>query len=420
MFWFQRQGKNDVYTDITQEALLAKNAEIIDIWEKFRDRFSEQGYTLYRLYGIVCQPLNKTDDDILKWSGAGREDEPPEWPYAYYGGDTLFEVPHPFQATLTKKICFAQDLQGRHVAIKRLEVLEDTEEIRINRWLYEHKAEAEKNCILPIIDIVEYDGQTFAIMPRWGESPCDLHSIGEIMKFIHCLLTAVNFLHKHWIIHRDLTENNILVNHFGCYGRTRFGNWLRPILLSEGKLTFAVFDFDLSLMLSSEERRLPSWRSFETTNITRPNDTHQGELDYDPFLFEMGCIGIDLCIYFQHCIPTVPMLAPFLDSLITDNLDRRFTSAQALDFFEKMYEELTPSQLATSVTPRQYIKVWESREYNRWKGLPDEFVRKWGYLRAPIPSMYVRTLRWLCTTYWGIRFVTYVRQTIVALKTYLC
>lgn len=67
---------------------------------------------------------------------------------------------------LQTKVCFAQDRQGRHVAIKRLEVLEDTEEKRINRWLYEHEEEATRNCVLPIIEILDYKDQSFAIMPR--------------------------------------------------------------------------------------------------------------------------------------------------------------------------------------------------------------------------------------------------------------
>lgn len=50
----------------------------------------------------ISRPLMKADDNMLKWSGAdGRKDEPPEWPYAYYGGDDPRGVPHPFQANLT-------------------------------------------------------------------------------------------------------------------------------------------------------------------------------------------------------------------------------------------------------------------------------------------------------------------------------
>lgn len=68
----------------------------------------------------------------------------------------------PFQ----KKVCFAQDSQGRHVAIKRLDVLEGTEEERINRWLYEYKDEAAKHCLLPILEILEHKGQFFSVTPR--------------------------------------------------------------------------------------------------------------------------------------------------------------------------------------------------------------------------------------------------------------
>lgn len=109
------------------------------------------------------------------------------------------------------------------------------------------------------------------------------------------------------------------------------------------------------------------------------------------------------------------MLAPFLDRLITDNLDERFTSLQALDFLEHMHAELTPGQLAARI-PTSACTWTTTEEYDRWHGLPNDFLKQWDSFRAPTPSLYTRALRRLCTTYWGLQFVTFFRQFIRALK----
>jgi hypothetical protein len=49
---------------------------------------------------------------------------------------------------------------------------------------------------------------------------------------------------------------------------------------------------------SQSSFRLDSDLSIEVC-IDTPDDTFHGELDYDPFVFEMGCIGIMLVTDFQ-------------------------------------------------------------------------------------------------------------------------
>ncbi|KIJ23923.1 hypothetical protein M422DRAFT_56635 [Sphaerobolus stellatus SS14] len=330
--------------------------------------------------------------------------ESPKWPYAFCGGDNPYICPVPLQATLSKKICFAQDRNGQHVAIKRLDVLADTDESRINRFLYEHKDEAAEICILPVIDILEYAEYCFAVMPRWGDHPMysGVDSIGEALPYIHCLL-------------KDIKTDNTPVNHFGAHHHSR-NNGKRRRLRSSGRLTYALFDFDLALIIptsSSTQRRLPAWRSFEIVTIESPYDTSQGELDYDPFIFEMGCLGIMLCQEFQHCTPSVPFLAPFLDRLITDKLDERLTSSKALSFFEKMYMELTPVQLAAPFPPFPEVYIpWQPDKYDRWHELSETFVAKWGHFRAPLPSVYTKFLRRICLTLWGKRCVWVIRPSM--------
>lgn len=54
------------------------------------------------------------------------------------------------------------------MAIKRLGLVEHTNEISVNQFIYKNKKEAEANGILPIIELLEDEskGHHFAVMPR--------------------------------------------------------------------------------------------------------------------------------------------------------------------------------------------------------------------------------------------------------------
>ncbi|GJJ07965.1 hypothetical protein Clacol_002172 [Clathrus columnatus] len=372
------------------------------LWGSLRSWFLEKGYTLFELGKLRHSfPLLDTPSrDIEKY----------DYPYAFCGGDPPYLkslAAEPLEAYYSDKVCFAQDAQGRHVAIKKLT---NTDETRIHRFLFEKREILAENCILPILEILEHEGKCFAVMPRWGDDPCFPHSgsIGNVLHYIHCLLKAIHFLHSNSIVHRDLKEDNTLVNHFGAY-RCNIDNMMRPKLRAAGKLTYVLYDFDLSLMLPSTECRLPASQSVDVLSIVWPYDTSQGELDYDPYKFEMGCLGIILCQKFQpcqHCIPSIHFLAPFLDRLITDRLELRFTSYEALQFFEEMRAKLTPEQCSVDMPIRSGgYRPWEPEKYDRWQGLPDEFLQQWGHFRAPKPSLYTRFLRRLILSVWGEQIV---------------
>ncbi|GJJ07952.1 hypothetical protein Clacol_002159 [Clathrus columnatus] len=278
----QEEEEDDYHT-----ATQAEEDEAKRLWGSMRDWFFEKGYTLFELGKLGhSKPSLDTPSDI----GTS-----PEHPFAFFGGDP----PHyePLKAYYSTKVCFAQDAKRRHVAIKKLN---KPDEIRIYRFLFEKRELLAENSILPILEILDYQEHCFAVMPRWGEDTCypDTGTIGNVLNYIHCLLKAINFLHSNSIVHRDLKSDNTLVNHFGAHRRND-ENVMRPVLRSAGQLTYALFDFDLSLMLPSNECRLPASRSFEVLSVPWPYDNFQGELDYDPYKFEMGCLGIFLCQMFQ-------------------------------------------------------------------------------------------------------------------------
>jgi hypothetical protein len=62
-------------------------------------------------------------------------------------------------------VVFAQNIQGRHVAIKL--VLDDSDEYRIMCFLREQDLDTlQENCIIPILDLMRFKGFWAAVMPR--------------------------------------------------------------------------------------------------------------------------------------------------------------------------------------------------------------------------------------------------------------
>jgi hypothetical protein len=106
-------------------------------------------------------------------------------------------------------------------------------------------------------------------------------------------------------VFQDLSESNILVNYFGDSTWSSQDDYLRDVFLSNDKALYAIFDYNLSVVFpadtSPRERRLPFEMSFIGLAMNRPYDTAQGEFDYDPFAWDVGCLGIQLRNRFQVC-----------------------------------------------------------------------------------------------------------------------
>lgn len=100
-------------------------------------------------------------------------------------------------------------------------------------------------------------------------------------------------------ISQDTSFSNILVNHFGkdspAYLPTRLPQ------MSAGLLSYALIDFDMSNMLPRTTDRKSYRLSFENALVGSggPRDVAQGEFDYDPFAYDVGCLGLFFCEHYQ-------------------------------------------------------------------------------------------------------------------------
>ncbi|KAG6873653.1 hypothetical protein C0995_012585 [Termitomyces sp. Mi166 len=141
-----------------------------------------------------------------------------------------------------------------------------------------------------------------------------------------------------------------------------------------------------------------------------PGDTLQGELDFNPFAFDVGMLGVMFCQEFQasrsRITHMVPMLAPLFDRMTTRNIARRFKASEALQFFEEQVIPLTPKHVLSLATePRGKYGAYDY--YDRWKYLDPDFVEKWAAYREPPVPLHIRYLRELCLYPWVFRIFAY-------------
>ncbi|KAF8526764.1 hypothetical protein JB92DRAFT_1071880 [Gautieria morchelliformis] len=342
-----------------------------------------------------------------------------EHPFSKTGGDPEGLPVSPLSADcIAERIGFAQDSLERHVALRLTK--KSSDEYKILQFLIEQSVGLSLERfegVLPHLDLLDFGDHSIVVMPRWGEDAFHpwFSTIGEAIDYMRYWLKGLSFLHKHHIVHRS---GNILVNHFGAFADNS-SNDLRRKLRRDGRLVYAIMDFDISMIFpptaTREECRLPSHLSW-IGGQSQPHDTRQGELDYDPFAFDVGCLGVLFCECFQHFTRIVPMFAPLMDRMTTRDISRRFTASQALEFLESFASELTLEQLEFPAPPwNPTLPPYD--KYDRWAGLPDTFIKDWDNFREPKPTFQIRLLRQICDCRicdyeWGYKLVQWVRRII--------
>ncbi|KAJ8454678.1 hypothetical protein ONZ51_g12893 [Trametes cubensis] len=258
-----------------------------------------------------------------------------------------------------------------------------------------------------------YDSCTF----KWGAGYriTDFNTLRAILTFIRCTLTGLTFLHDHRIAHRDIHETNILLNWYcrdiqkaSCTER------LRAHYQSSSAL-YALFDFDLSLHLppttSLKDCLRPASEAFIGRSDYHPTDIYQGEPYYNPFAFDVACLGNLFSYYFAEAIPANPFLAALFSRMTTHIIDDRFTAAEALAFVREIEGELPPDVLDSAVTLRPDCDVLDHPE-RYWSRLhPDDQI-KWQAHRPPPLTWTTRVLRRISTTELGCRVVPFVRRSL--------
>ncbi|KAK7676337.1 hypothetical protein QCA50_020720 [Cerrena zonata] len=238
------------------------------------------------------------------------------------------------------------------------------------------------NMTIPILDTLPFsENWSFIVMPRWGSTSglqrWGFNDIRTAFHYMSSVLKSLVFLHQNLIVHRDIRPDNILIN---CI-TNRVVTDLRPFLDS-GHAKFALCDFGLSFKFPPdtplEERLRPSIDCCIGTLEYQPPDGTDGEAFYDPFAFDVACLGGVFCELVGHLTTLVNPLAPFLDRMVTHDISARYTAEEALRALTQLEAQLSPECLTTRVMrppvgplAKEYCPC---QAYNRWSDLPLSFI----------------------------------------------
>ncbi|KAI0363264.1 hypothetical protein BV20DRAFT_1031616 [Pilatotrama ljubarskyi] len=318
---------------------------------------------------------------------------------------------------LPAKIACGQDVQGRDVIIKLVD--KGTMEHQIYEYLSGCEALYNSDtpmCVLPPTAILSSPYKfTFVAMPMWGYklSIQQFSTIGQVFTFIRCALTGLAFLHEHRIAHRDIHESNMLVNWYcGDDKLDHCSHLLEEHRRSQAAI-YALFDYDLALQLPPETDlrncRRPSEEAFTGKAMYQPADIYQGEWYYNPYAFDVACLGNMFLYHFIEAIPIAPLLAPLFGKMTTHIIGDRFTAAEALDFFRDIEAGSQSTLLDQGVVLEPNFEALEDPS-SYWSRLRPEFQASWYSHRPPPLSWTIRLLRWLNTFRVGCTVITHVRR----------
>lgn len=168
----------------------ASYVQKVQFWEATREWFEEQGYFLYENIDVgekkyaYAKPT-KNYPDTPKMSYRGTIEDP--FPYAFMGPSYEPEDRPPYSTMECLDVCvgfvkhpntiecdclqgqvmYAQDVDGRHLAIKMVRTAEEYKVLSLLKDQPRLRDPDSFVFVMPILDILPYDDHWFCVMPRY-------------------------------------------------------------------------------------------------------------------------------------------------------------------------------------------------------------------------------------------------------------
>ncbi|RPD68639.1 hypothetical protein L226DRAFT_548493 [Lentinus tigrinus ALCF2SS1-7] len=316
------------------------------------------------------------------------------------------------------KVAPAQDAVGRDVMLKIIS--KDSVEHRICQDLLRCDITSPGNFqgVLPPLAILDTPHQfSFIVTPRWGHAGKLrlFETVGNVIHYVRCLLKGLAFLHNHRIAHRDLDHQNILVN---CYSLYRSVYDIQAEMREHRRspeIAYCLFDFDRALQFPLDTPlrscRAPASGAMVALSPYHPLDVSFGESEYNPFAFDVACLGNMFKLHFSHATTEFPMLAPLFDKMTTHFISERFSAPEALEFLEYAVKTSTKATYALPVT---LAMDWEClRNSGRyWSTLSPSFHVSWGAYKTPPLSWTYYVLDHIADYRVGWKLLTFLQRVV--------
>ncbi|KAJ7636232.1 kinase-like domain-containing protein [Roridomyces roridus] len=193
-------------------------ADLVDEpWRHFAPLLAARGYTLCWRYYSRHRPETPARTRALPYAVAQDPLRPRNGEGFVHLYDTQLCGIHQTTGWLTQtaSLKMAYDSQDRVCAIKALHNERSRDELDILAYLNTPKLRAAPgNHTIPVLDTIVTEDFTFVVMPYWPRSvqACIPWEVDDYFRRIEQALEGLAFLHRHGIIHRDISSGNLLLN----------------------------------------------------------------------------------------------------------------------------------------------------------------------------------------------------------------
>lgn len=321
-----------------------------EIW--WRDNYIwllEQGYKLRPRYHPDWVPSWVADEQIEFWRSA--EDSIP------------LTSPSLNDAT--------QVSDGRHVVLKVIDSNEFPDEALIATYLAHH--DDPYNCSVPVLRRLEVpggEGHNVIVMPvlRQYDSP-PFDTVGEVVDFIRQVLEGFVFLHEHRIVHRDVREENLMMDagpleypkfHFRRPDKSYdYTEVVHPkFTRTERPPRYHIIDYGFSKQFSPEQ--MPPFEPPCPASDPSLPELRDLNKPCNPFPVDVYYVGNLLRMNFVDGNPNnerrngcygFEFLLPLVDAMTREEPSERIAMGEALIRFEQIVLSLSSAKLRSRVIP---------------------------------------------------------------------
>ncbi|PPQ79174.1 hypothetical protein CVT24_012888 [Panaeolus cyanescens] len=265
-----------------------------------------------------------------------------DYPYARKG----YPDDYPMQFFFSSpRVWPARDVDGNDLIIRLVSDDQCSDELRIWRRLHSPGVKNHpRNRAIPVLEYLEFDGLTFIVMPRWDSpSSNDYATAEEVLNMAECIFDAVDFLHEHRIVHRDLEFQNVGLN--VVIGKQRYpkGNH------DPKEAMYAIIDFGFSLIYPYETHLEEA-----TTTLRYGCEFEDENPPRNPFTLETYYAAKMIQHSARIVEKFIPEIGPFFDDILNAEEANRPFAREVLQRFRQLKSSLTTDQLKMPLEDRYW------------------------------------------------------------------
>ncbi|TFK91607.1 hypothetical protein K466DRAFT_659930 [Polyporus arcularius HHB13444] len=245
----------------------------------------------------------------------------------------------------------AQDSHGRDVTIKLVNTYTHEYGIYQDLLRCDELFGQDFQGVLPPVAILDTPYRV-----SWGDVNYLGHfeTVGQAVRWMYCTLKGLSFLHSRRVARRDVDEQNVMNNFYTLWRpadafRTRLTEHRRT-----SRVLYCLFDFNLSVQFPLDtplrECRLVTGKCTSFGSGYRPWDLSFGAYDYDPFAYDVACLGNIFRAHFALIAGNVPEFAILFDKMTTHVISDRLSASEAFACFNRTVKEIPDSVLDKDIS----------------------------------------------------------------------